>query len=158
MNQDFRVSVSFLNHRKTIALRRQLKEKGIVALLSLWSHTAAHNWSGDLAGYTEEDIAREAGWKGKSAKFVDVLVACGFLEELPEGGYRIHDWADWNDYATKAVERVTKARKAAQIRHHGTDLGRAHSHAPSSVQARRPLPPDTPEITTRYKKVAGGKV
>ena len=32
MNQDFRVSVGFLNHRKTIALQRELKDQGIVAL------------------------------------------------------------------------------------------------------------------------------
>lgn len=157
MNQDFRVSVGFLNHRKTIALRRQLKDKGIVALLGLWSHTAAHNWSGELAGYTTEDIARVAGWKGKSEKLVDALMACGFLEVLPEGGYRIHDWTIWNDYATKADERIAKARKAAHTRYNRVDSGCAPINAMSSVQVRCPLPPETPEIITRYEKVVGGK-
>lgn len=158
MNQDFRVSVGFLNHRKTIALRRQLKDQGVVALLGLWSHTAAQNWSGELAGYTTEDIARVAGWKGKSEKLVDALVACGFLEDLPDGGYRIHDWVIWNDYATKADERVAKARKAAHTRYNGADSSRASSNAMSSVQVGCPLPPDTPEITTRYRKAVGGKI
>jgi hypothetical protein len=158
MNQDFRVSVGFLTHRKTIALQRQLKHSGVVGLISLWSHTAAHNWSGDLSGYTADDIARVAGWKGKPAKFVDALIECGFLDVLSEGGYRIHDWSIWNDYATKADERVAKARKAAYIRHNGVDSDHASSNAVSSVQAGYPLPPETPEITTRYKKATGGKV
>lgn len=162
MNQDFRVSVGFLSHRKTISLRRQLKEAGIVGLLGLWSHAAAHNWLGDYVGFTPDDIARAAGWRGRPTKFVDTLVECGFLDTLPEGGYRIHDWHQWNEYATQAEERVAKARRAAQIRHSKGDSnvagGDAKSNASSTSFAARSLPPSTPEETTRYVRAGGGRI
>ena len=84
MNKDFRISISFLDHIKTIKLQRKLKDKGVIALMRLWSFVAQHRPSGILKNMDEEDISIAAKWSGDQDLFVNTLVELKFLDIIFE--------------------------------------------------------------------------
>ena len=116
MNTDIRISVSFKNHRKRKRLSVLLGPGATDYLLDLWISTAMNHPSGILLGMDELDIALEAGWGGDHKQFVAALMDCGFLEQMADGVYRLHDWEEHQPYAIGASARSDAARKAANTK------------------------------------------
>lgn len=115
---DARISTGLPAHPKTVKLVRRLGEAGGWRLVCLFLWTAANRADGDLSDMTKEDVEIAAGWAGDPDKFVDELLAVGFLEG-EERNYRIHDWEDHNPWAAGADNRALKSRWIALKRHHG---------------------------------------
>ena len=113
MNEDIRLKVGFLKHRKTQKLRRRLGDGGVLALMGLWDY-AALNHSDGLLPFDAEDIGYAADWTGEG-DLAGVLVEVGFLERV-SGGYRLHDWARHQPWAAASGIRVARAKKAAAAR------------------------------------------
>ncbi len=112
MNHDFRITVGFFFHPKTIRLQKKLGDSGILALIRLWEHTAAHRWSGVLMEYTPRMIGDVVQWAGDPRDLVDALVHIGFLDEV-DGGYLVHGWPEHNTYCTEVEQRIEAVEKAA---------------------------------------------
>jgi hypothetical protein len=148
-----RLSLGFVDHRKTKKLQRRLGAAGVLALLTLWSRAGDRRPDGDLTGMNNEDIAIDAGWDGDADAFVHELVDIGWLDGEP-GSYQIHDWADEQPWLNSAEERSEAARHAALVKH-GKAEPRARKkrevcapHAPSSqnrVSGSAPSPSPIPD-------------
>ena len=110
MNTDFRVSVDFFTHHKTLKLQRRLGPEGVLCLLKLWAYASKSRSDGVLTGMDSEDIEIAAGWSGDEGEFVGGILGM-FLEET-DGTYALHDWQDHNPWAAAADERSEKGRFA----------------------------------------------
>lgn len=119
MNTDIRLSVGFWQHPKTFRIEKKLGLKGIRSLQILWRWRAQNRPQGDLVGFDEMDIEFVADWRGKKGLFVEACLETNWIE-LVEGGYRLHEWSDYNPWQAQATEREEarkeKARNAANIR------------------------------------------
>lgn len=147
MNTDIRIAVSFLGHRKRRKLRMLLGAGATDCLLDLWIQTAMNHPDGVLRGMDEVDIALEAGWEGDPGQFVEALRKAGFLD-LTEEGWKLHDWEEHQPWATKAEERSTQARKAADARWAKVRQASpcsAPSCAPGSGKDTGPMPSACPQ-------------
>lgn len=116
MNTDIRLSTQFLQHPKTVKLKRRLGLEGLFSLLQLWTWVAQNKPSGILSGMDDEDVSIAAGWEGDDEAFCDTLVDLRWLDLDEDGTYRLHNWEARQEYASKSEERVEKAKKAAAAR------------------------------------------
>ena len=59
----------------------------------LWCHAAKHHADdGRLDGYTAAEVEQLVGWTGPAGELVAAMVSLHFIDELPTGGYAIHNW------------------------------------------------------------------
>lgn len=112
---DIRISSSFPAHPKTKKLKRRLGGNGCWALTCLWTWAGGNRHDGDLSGLTDEDIELAADWDGEEGALVNGLIEVGFLDGI-QGERKLHDWAEWNPWASAKGARVAKARNAARAR------------------------------------------
>ena len=110
-------------HTFSRALRLQ-RPAAVGHLTYLWWTADDHRSIGEdgvLSGWTPQDIADAALWKGKADAFVKALVSAGFLDVVvgganPDGPsllpddlprlYAIHDYKDWaSDFVRKRWKR-----------------------------------------------------
>lgn len=164
MNHDIRLNVGLFANPKAIDLELELGEAGLLALIRLWTQTAAFRPDGDLGRVSPSQVERLAGWHGQAGALYDALVRFGWLDEEEAQGIRdgelfavprvrVHDWTEHQPYASKAQVRREKAQKAARARWEKDDLGRkaeekasdargnATSKAPRSARRSAPPPP-----------------
>lgn len=92
-------------------------------LVRLWCAVMREEDSGELAGWTPEKIAHYVGWDGPDPQtLINALCECGmssanlsapgFLEKT-ENGYRIHEWAEWqNDPIGTRVKWAERQKRA----------------------------------------------
>lgn len=115
MSTDIRINTSFLQHPKTIKLRKRLGDGAVLSMLSLWCFVAQNRPEGALLGMDEEDIEISAQWLGENGMFVDTLIDLQWLDKK-DGVYHIHDWAENNPWVADAENRSAKAKKAINKR------------------------------------------
>ncbi len=159
MNHDFRITVGFFFHPKTLRLQSELGDSGILALIRLWEHTAAHRWGGVLMEYTPRMIGDVVRWADDPRGLVDALVHIGFLDKV-DGGYLVHDWPEHNPYCTEVEQRIERARKAAEVRWKGDAASNPRSNAGSNAgrNASRNAPdPSRPVKPTRKPRGIKGE-
>jgi hypothetical protein len=83
---------------------------GYLHLLWWWALDFAQD--GNLADYTDEDIADAMLWEGDPKKIVDALISSGFIDATNSGsGRAVHDWSD---YAGRLISRRDKNRERMQ--------------------------------------------
>jgi len=109
MNKDIRISIGFLDHPKTIKLKRILGSESIECLLRLWSFAAQYKPSGKFNSLTEEDLEIASQWHGETGKFLDTLKVVGLIDKIHDE-LALHDWIDHNPYVTGADDRSNVAR------------------------------------------------
>ena len=110
MNTDYRIPVTYYSDPKTFAMKNRLGNAGLAALNFLWCWTAIHRADGILTDMNEEWIEGVSFWDGKHGEFLPALLDIGYLDQLENGTYVIHDWAETNSWAAEAVIREDKAR------------------------------------------------
>lgn len=66
------------------------------ALARLWCHCESKQRRDLWTDATSEMIEGVCLWEGEPGLLTRHLVACRWLDELPDGGYRIHGWAEAN--------------------------------------------------------------
>lgn len=109
---DIRLHTDFLNHPKTVKLKKRLGADGVLSLISLWLWCAGAKPDGKLDGLDVEDIEIAAGWTGENGKFFAELVSLAWIDET-ETGYTLHAWTERNPWAAGAGHRSDKARMSA---------------------------------------------
>ena len=91
----------------------------------LWWWALDYAQSGELTGYTDDDIADAACWDGDPVIFTEALVEAGFIDR-DEDALHIHDWQDYAgrllDKREQNRERMKRARasKNATQNSHGS--------------------------------------
>ena len=166
MNTDIRLSVSFKGHRKRKKFKMLLNHLSATDfLIDLWITVAIDRPDGSLEGLDALDICLMAGWEGECDHFVDSLLSAGFLDKT-ENGYKIHEWADHNGYASGAKLRSDAAKNAAKIRWNKR-LGikeqcesnapamppHKKGNAPSPIPIPSPIPSPSPSPSPSLKEV-----
>lgn len=130
----FRVDDGFPQHPKVLAIPR----KDRATAVGLW--TLAGGWcsaqltDGHLASHMIDEL-------GASRRIASLLVQVGLWEAV-EGGYRFHDWADWNP--TRA--QVIADREATRDR-----VRKFRDRKRNAV-----TPPEVTAGVTRYNGVSNG--
>ena len=114
MNTDIRLSVFFLDHPKTVKLKRRLGLEGVESLIRLWTWAALNRPDGDV-GQDSDDIEIAARWDGEPGAFVSALESLKWID-LRDGRYLLHDWQEHNPWAADADERSDEARLSRLFR------------------------------------------
>lgn len=120
------------HHRKFRALSRALRSPALAwgTLELLWH--VGYDQCDEYLG-TAQDVEEAICWRGKPGAGLAVLLACGWLDETPDG-YRIHDlWDHCPDYVRK--------RRARE------DARKQRGRPPNGGQAADTRPPDVPPVT-----------
>lgn len=58
----------------------------------LWHATISGAMRGDIGRFDNEVIAEMCGWLGDADTLIEMLVACGFVDECEEHRLIVHDW------------------------------------------------------------------
>jgi hypothetical protein len=96
-------------------------------------------------------LANAAAWPARDAqRFTDALVRSGFIDQLEDGGYVLHDWFDYagklneqraRNRARKAAAR-TSGGQAPEVR--GTGAGNPGLPDRTGPDSTEPTEPDDP--------------
>jgi len=113
---DFRIDTTFFFHLKTLKVKRKLGASGAFALLTLWAYATENRPKGILSGMTTDDIEAVSQWDGEDGVLVACLLQTGFLDQLEDGLFSLHNWEDRNAWAFHSQERSEAAKKAATAR------------------------------------------
>jgi hypothetical protein len=102
----FKVDDSFAQHPKVLAIPRKDRPAavGLWTLAGTWC--AAQLTDGHLAAYLVAEF-------GSTVKLAEQLVRVG-LWEATDGGYRFHDWADWQPTRDQVEGERAAARERMQ--------------------------------------------
>lgn len=119
MNTDVRISMGLPTHPKTKKLIRKIGFEGAWRLVCLFIWVAQNKPDGNLTGMQADDIELAVDWSGDEGKFVEALIAVGYLDDNGEDGFAIHDWQEHNPWAAGSDARSEKAKWNALVRHHG---------------------------------------
>lgn len=104
------------NHHKTKQLIKYLGPHSFLALIDLWFYARSYRPDGDLSGLSNEQIAISANWDEDPDVFVRILLNVGFIDQLPNGQYVLHEWAQHQPHIAYMAERTAHAKKAAEVR------------------------------------------
>lgn len=91
MKHDTTAKLKFELLRRRLNLRRW-EARGL--LDTLWAFTEDNCPRGDIGRFTPEQIAIGLDWQHDPEALVEALVAERWLDEHPEHGLVVHDWAD----------------------------------------------------------------
>ncbi len=133
MNTDIRLSVGFLDHFKTLKLKRELGWDAIESLLRLWFFAAQCKPDGILSSMDADDIETAAKWPGRPGCFLAALLKFRWMD-CSNGVYALHDWADHNAFCVHAIERRDRAKRAAEMRWRKRNPFDAVSNAQSNAK------------------------
>lgn len=145
MNSDIRISVGFLDHPKTIKLRRRVGNDAVLCLMRLWFYAAQYKPSGHFNGMTDEDLEIAANWSGECGEFVRAACDVGFIDR-DGASYVLHDWDIHNSWAFHAEERSKAAKEKASKRwaKKSNTESNAVSNADSNANGNAPSPNPIP--------------
>lgn len=113
----FKVDDSMWSHPKFLGLSDKA--------FRLWVRAGAYACQHLTDGVISDDML---GLLGAARKHCDELWAAGLWERVPEGGYRFHDWQDYQpsseqvrsrrDEARERMARLRAAKKEKALREH----------------------------------------
>jgi hypothetical protein len=114
---DLNLDLNYFDHPKTRRLTGLLGRGSEVLPIKLWAYTGRlHAETGELAGYTPEEVEACVGWWGKSGEMVSAMLRepCQFLQALPDGnGYEVVGFLEHQGHISAFK---TRAKAAAESR------------------------------------------
>jgi len=121
------LDIDYFDHLKTVRLIGLLGKGSEVLPIRLWCRVAKfHGETGELAGYSAQEIESLVGWCGKPGEMIGTMVKTGFLEQT-ENGYRIPGWKDKQGHIAAYHERGRKAAVARWAKLKGDATSNASS-------------------------------
>jgi hypothetical protein len=111
----------------------------------LWHSQVASNFTGELAGWVDEDVADAANWPADARAFVVALIDTGWLATLdgPRHGFILHEWEAYGGQylrskekhrAFKAAQRAKHASTGRPLDMHETSAGQGEDVRETSIQ------------------------
>ena len=129
---DLNLDLDYFTHPKTMRLIGLLGRGAEVLPIRLWCWCAKyHAESGELSGYSAQEIESCVGWWGKEGQLVEALVKVGFLERKGKT-YLVHDWRNHQGHISALRSRAQKAAHTRWNKLKGEDVGNAPSIAQAS--------------------------
>lgn len=116
MSNDFRIEPGFVDHHKTVRLRKLAGDDAVFCLMRLWGFAGQYRHKGVLSRMNVKDIEIAAKWTGEVGDLVSALVEAGFLNKLKNGLYRLHNWKKRQPFIYGYPERSAQARVAAKTK------------------------------------------
>jgi hypothetical protein len=134
---DLNLDLDYFTHPKTLRLIGLLGKGSEVLPIRLWCWCAKyHAESGEMTGYSAEEIESVLGWWGKPGELIRSMVKVGFCEWKRGGnGGRtllIHDWSQHQGHIAPLKERARKAANARWNRIKDECTSNATSNAQAS--------------------------
>jgi hypothetical protein len=77
-------------------------------ILCLWLWAAENAPDGDLGEMTSDSIEEASGWHGKRGKAVMAMIEVGYIDVIPDGGMRLHNWVE---RAGRGVSSLIRTRE-----------------------------------------------
>lgn len=112
---DIRILTSITTHPKWLRLHTRLGNDGRIGLVHLWLWARQHRPSGDLSGFTVQEIEAGAGWAGEPGALFKALLEIAWIDQL-NGSTRLHGWEDSQRWAINQERRSAIARANAEKR------------------------------------------
>lgn len=107
------LDLNWFDHRKAIRLVGLLGPCAEVYPIKLWVYVGKHHAeTGQLEGYTEQEIEAVCGWHGESGKLVRTLSLPQInLLEAHENFYQVHGWLEHSGHLAVFKKRAKTAAK-----------------------------------------------
>ena len=128
------VELDYFEHRKTKRLIGLLGRGAEVIPIRLWAYCGRnHRETGELAGYSPEEIEALVGWWGVRGAMLPALVATGWVEETA-AGWKMHEWEEYQGHIEAYRKKAAAAArqrwsKGPELPHHAPSI--PASNAPS---------------------------
>ena len=151
MNTDIRISTSYPDHPKILALYRRLGAEGVKSHVFLLCYVGRALPKGVLR-MDAGDIASMARWKGEPGEFIETLVELRLLDRIGDH-YEVHNWTRHNLFAATAEKRseIAKANvgkrwnKKTQVIQDDNTTGNRSSISDSNSDSNTPSPSPSPD-------------
>ncbi len=132
------IEVGYWRGRKAIRLQAMFAGAEALAAVAvpprLWDWAVAGAPDGVLRDMDPAAIAAAAGWPLEDGeRLVAALLAAGFLDQGPDGTYRIHNWTEHTGQAVAAYTQRATTRRARRL------AGVAGQPRPVSTASAEPL-------------------
>lgn len=160
-NDDFRVSVDYFEHPKTISLIGACGKLGVFCHLKLIAFAAKFSPNtGSLAKWRDQQLEAFAGWDGAPGQFIQALIDNRLLDG-DDCARVLHDWADAQGWLIGTAQRKYNAQLGAWTQKLGSKekaeeflkkKTRARSKAPSKApstaggESPAPAPAHSPQL------------
>ncbi len=142
------LDLDYFTHPKTSRLVGLLGRGAAELPIRLWAYCGKHHSeSGNLTGYSAQEIETVVGWWGGTGKMVEAMLNVGFLDKI-ENGFRIHGWKEHAGHLSVFKKRAKSAAKERWKKY-------ARSNASSNAQDEITNAPyhTLPDHTKPKKKV-----
>ena len=127
---------NYLEHPKTKRLRKEFGRSSEMVPIRLWLHCSKyHEKDGILNGYKVSELKLICDWCGNMPSLLSGLVAIGFLDDLGEGNYKVHDWEETQGHIVAFKERGKKANEIRWGKYREAQNERKQSGGPRGVNA-----------------------
>lgn len=129
--------------------------------IRLWVHCGEfHARDGRLAGYTDAEIERFAGWWGEKGRAIEALCRVGYLVKTGDE-YACADWLEHQGHidALKTRNRNAANARWEEYRRKNKGRGRNAARNANALQRQSPIPPSfqtVPTLQTPRSKGGGG--
>lgn len=105
------LDLDYFTHPKTSRLVGLLGRGAAELPIRLWAYCGKHHSeSGNLTGYSAQEIETVVGWWGGTGKMVEAMLNVGFLDKI-ENGFKIHGWKDHAGHLSVFKKRAKSAAK-----------------------------------------------
>lgn len=97
-------------------------------LIRLWAYCGKYHYdSGQLTGYSDQEIESQVLWWGKKGELITALQGAGFLDRSESGDWEIHHWQEHQGHiaAFKARSRAMAKARWHRARPPDNDSGAA---------------------------------
>lgn len=124
----FRVDVDLVGHPKVYALAEALgvsDNEALGVIVRLWAYTMRYAARGRLAPGARPALERACLVRGQP-EVVPQLVRSGWLDELGDGGWEVHDWDEHQGAAVAKAEKDAERKRERRFRRgDGAETARA---------------------------------
>lgn len=122
-----RLDDALLDHRKILIAGRAFGKNGRAAALGFYAAGLLYSSKHLTDGFLPTAVVQEMGFADRPLEAAKMMVAAGLWEAV-RGGFKVHDFHDFNPQASDVHEKRKRDRERKQKggqRRHGGSNGRA---------------------------------
>lgn len=110
-----RTNNDIVDHPKTGHLEELVGDPNALAYITrLFSWTMRHCPRGRLAPFHAQSVENACRWRGESGRLITAFVTAGWLDPTSDGGWRVHDWDEFQGAAVAKAEKDIKRKRQSR--------------------------------------------
>lgn len=103
---DINLDINYFEHPKTQRLISKLGESSALIPIRLWCHAAKYCPKfGHFNGYTTSEVRAITKYRGDVPRLLSVMTEVGFIDQLENGNFKLHDWEEHQGHIIAFSER-----------------------------------------------------